>query len=168
MTRLESGVVEPAREWVPLEELVGVALARVEHALAGREIRNELPSDLPLLFVDPLLIEQLLVNLLENAARYTPPGSAIEIRAARRESRLEIEVADHGPGLPPGDEDRVFERFQRGSHANGPGAGLGLAICRAIAGAHRGTLTARNREGGGATFRLLLPLVEPPEPAGDP
>jgi two-component system sensor histidine kinase KdpD len=161
MTRFESGTVEPSRDWVPLEELVGAALVRLEGPLAGREIHTDLPADLPLVFVDPLLIEQLLINLLDNAARYTPPGSPIEIRAAVREGRLELEVADRGAGLPPGEESRVFEKFYRGPHAVRTGAGLGLAICRAIAAVHRGVLIAENREGGGALFRLALPLGAP-------
>lgn len=168
MTRLESGKLEPSREWVPLEELVGSALGRLERALAGREVATELPPELPLLFVDPLLIEQLLLNLLENATRHTPAGSPIEIAARIREGRLELDVADRGPGLAPGDEERIFERFQRGRNAAVPGAGLGLAICRAIAAVHRGTLAASNREGGGARFRLVLPLVGPAAGAPEP
>jgi two-component system sensor histidine kinase KdpD len=154
--------VEPNRDWVPFEELVGAALVRLEGPLAGREVRTDLPADLPLVFVDPLLMEQLLLNLLENAAKYTPPGSPIEICAAVREGRLEVEVADRGPGLPAGDESRVFEKFYRGPGTKRPGAGLGLAICRAIAAVHRGVLVAENREGGGAVFRLVLPLGRPP------
>jgi two-component system sensor histidine kinase KdpD len=162
MTRLESGGLEPKREWVPLEEIVGAALARLETQLAGREIRTDLPADLPLAFGDPLLLEQLVLNLLENAAKHTPAGTEIEIRAASREGLLELEVADRGPGLAPGEEARIFEKFQRGARAGAGGVGLGLAICRGIAEAHGGSIRAENRPGGGAVFRLSLPLLEGP------
>jgi two-component system sensor histidine kinase KdpD len=160
MTRLESGGLEPKREWVPLEEIVGAALERLEGQLVGREIRTDMPAELPLAFGDPLLLEQLVVNLLENAARHTPAGAPIEIRAAAVEGALELEVADRGPGLAPGDETRIFEKFQRGSRAGAGGVGLGLAICRGIATAHGGSIRAENRPGGGALFRLTLPLLE--------
>jgi two-component system sensor histidine kinase KdpD len=162
MTRLDSGAVEPRREWVPLVEIVGGALTRLERRLSGRPVETALPDDLPLLSVDPVLLEQLLVNLLENAAKYTPPGSAVEVRAAREGGTLLLDVSDRGPGIPPGDEERVFERFHRGAHAGVRGVGLGLPIARAIAQVHGGRLVASNRPGGGATFRLSLPL--PPAP----
>jgi two-component system sensor histidine kinase KdpD len=162
MTRLESGGLEPKREWVPLEEIVGAALTRLEAQLAGREIHTEIPADLPLAFGDPLLLEQLVLNLLENAGKHTPPGTPIAIRAAVAEGRLELEVADRGPGLAPGDETRIFEKFQRGAKVGAGGVGLGLAICRGIAAAHGGSIHAENRPGGGAVFRLVLPLLEAP------
>ncbi len=168
MTRLESGTVEPRREWVPLVEVVGAALTRLERRLEGRKITAVLPDDVPLVSLDPMLVEQLFLNLLENAAKYTPPGTEIEIRAAREGGTLAVEVADRGPGIPPGDEERIFERFHRGAHAGVGGAGLGLAIGRAIAQAHRGRLVAANRPGGGAVFRLSLPLTEPPPVAEPP
>jgi two-component system sensor histidine kinase KdpD len=161
MTRLESGGVELRREWVPVEEIVGAVLGRLEPRLAGRPVRTELPSELPLLAADPLLLEQLLLNLIENAVKYTPPASPIEITATVRDGELELTVADRGPGLPRGEESRVFEKFFRGAHPGVPGAGLGLAICRAIAEAHGGKLMAESRPGGGALFRLLLPLEDP-------
>jgi two-component system sensor histidine kinase KdpD len=162
MTRLESGGLEPKREWVPLEEIVGGALTRLEAQLAGREVRTEVPADLPLAFGDPVLLEQLVLNLLENAVKHTPAGTKIEIRAAAAGDALELEVADRGPGLAPGDETRVFEKFQRGARAGAGGVGLGLAICRGIATAHGGSIHAENRPGGGASFRLLLPLLDAP------
>ena len=158
MTRLESAGVEPKREWVPLEEIVGAVLTRFETQLEGREVRVELPDDLPLVAADPTLLEQLVLNLVENATKYTPPGSPIELRARLREGSLVLEVADRGPGFPPGTETRVFEKFYRGVHAGVPGAGLGLAIAMAIAQLHGGTLVAENRAGGGALLRLVLPL----------
>ncbi|HEY6106321.1 MAG TPA: sensor histidine kinase KdpD [Anaeromyxobacteraceae bacterium] len=168
MTRLESGTVSPKREWVPLEEIVGTALGRVEKLLGRRNVATTIPAGFPLLSVDPVLLEQLLVNLLENAARYAGAEAGIEIRAEQEGGSLVIEVADRGPGISPGDEERIFERFQRGEHAGVAGAGLGLAIARAIAQVHGGRLTAANRPGGGAVFRLTLPAPEQPPlaPAG--
>ena len=162
MTRLESGSLVVKREWVPLEEMVGSALARLETQLGGRPISVNLPSDLPLISVDAILLEQLFVNLLENAAKYTPPGSALDLTGRALDHTLVIEVADRGPGLPSGSESRLFEKFYRGQQVVAPGAGLGLAICLGIAHAHGGTLVAENRTGGGAVFRLELPLGGPP------
>ncbi|MFO0584108.1 MAG: sensor histidine kinase KdpD [Anaeromyxobacter sp.] len=169
MTRLESGTVEPKREWVPLVEVVGGALVRLEARLAGRPVATSVPDDLPLVKLDPVLVEQLLVNLLENALKYTPPGSPIELSARREGGTLVVDVADRGPGIAPGEEERIFERFHRGAHAGVRGAGLGLPIARAIAQVHGGRLTAANRPGGGALFRLVLPAgdappVTPPAP----
>ena len=157
MTRLESAGVEPKREWVPLEEIVGAVLTRLEAQLEGREVKTDLPEDLPLVAADPMLLEQLVLNLVENATKYTPPGSPIELRAELREGSLVLEVADRGPGFAAGSEARVFEKFYRGVHAGVPGAGLGLAIAKAIAQLHGGTLSAQNRAGGGALLRLALP-----------
>jgi two-component system sensor histidine kinase KdpD len=167
MTRLDAGLVEPRREWVPLAEVVGSALTRLERRLSGRPVETGIPDDLPFLSVDPVLLEQLFVNLLENAAKHTPPGTPIEIRAAREGGTLQVDVADRGPGLPLGEEERIFERFHRGPHAGGRGVGLGLPIARAIAQAHGGRLVASNRAGGGAVFRLTLPAGAdaPPGPA---
>jgi two-component system, OmpR family, sensor histidine kinase KdpD len=167
MTRLDSGVVEPKREWVPLVEVVGAAMNRVERQLTGREVPIVLPDDLPLLSIDPILIQQLFVNVLENAAKYTPPGSAVEVRAAREGGTLVVDVADHGLGIPSGEEERVFERFHRAAKPGVRGVGLGLPIARAIAQAHGGRLTASNRGGGGAVFRLTLPIATPPEGSAD-
>jgi two-component system, OmpR family, sensor histidine kinase KdpD len=164
MTRLESGVVEPRREWVPLVEVVGSAMNRLERQLGGRHVAIAIPDDVPLLSIDPILVQQLLVNLLENATKYTPPGSEISVRAAREGGTLVVDVADRGPGIPPGEEERVFERFHRAAPRPGVrGVGLGLPIARAIAQAHGGRLTASNRPDGGAVFRLTLPLPTPPD-----
>jgi two-component system sensor histidine kinase KdpD len=106
-----------------------------------------------------VLFEQLLVNLLDNAAKYTPAGSAIGVRAVLEARAVVLEVSDHGPGLPPGDEARVFEKFYRGPQLGVRGVGLGLPICKAIAEAHGGSIMAENRAGGGAMFRVTLPLL---------
>jgi two-component system sensor histidine kinase KdpD len=162
MTQLESGSLQVKREWVPIEEVVGSALTRLESRLAGRPIAADLSPDLPLVSVDPVILEQVFVNLLENVRKYTPASSPIDIRGRADRAAMTIEVADRGPGLPAGGESRIFEKFFRGPHSGVPGAGLGLAICRGIVEAHGGTLAAENREGGGALFRITLPFVGQP------
>ena len=130
--------------------------------LKGRPVVVRIPGDLPLIWAASELIERVLVNLLENAIRYTPPDSPIEIAAAHRDERVEIRVADRGPGLPPGREAQIFEKFFRGKSvvADGQrGVGLGLAICRSIIRAHGGEITAANRPEGGAEFLIALPCA---------
>ncbi len=158
MTRLQSGALQVRREWVPLEEIIGSALGRLDDQLAGRPIHTDLPSDLPLSYVDPVLMEQVFVNLLENAAKYTPEGTPVEITARPSGAALEIEIADHGPGVAVDAGSRIFEKFSRGQHGDVPGVGLGLAICRGVVEVHEGTLVAENRPGGGAVFRIRIPL----------
>jgi two-component system sensor histidine kinase KdpD len=162
MTRLESGSLKVKREWVPIEELVVSATARFERKMGARTVTIDIPEDLRLVSVDPVLLEQVFVNLVENALKYTPEKSPLEIRATDRVEGVLIEVSDRGPGLPPGDEVRVFEKFYRGRETRVPGVGLGLAICRGIVEAHGGTLTAENRQGGGTTFRIALPIEGAP------
>lgn len=168
MTRLDSGTVRLRRDWVPPEELIGTALDRLETRLASHEIVTDVAPDLPLVWVDPMLIGQLLINLLENAAKYTPvvarggaPGR-IRVGASIKRRTLRIDVEDNGPGIPAGDEERIFERFYRGNSPGAPGVGLGLAICRAIASAHGGTITVKNVDGGGARFRVSIPQRHTP------
>jgi two-component system sensor histidine kinase KdpD len=169
MTRLESGL-RIQKEWHSLEEAIGAALARFQGELEGREVVTNVPADLPLVAIDAVLFTQALVHLLENALRYTPAGTPIQIGARREGRTVAVEVADRGPGLAAGDEERVFDKFYRGSAGAGaprtggaPGVGLGLAICRAIVVAHGGEIRAENRPGGGTVFRITLPLeAEPP------
>lgn len=163
MTRLDSGGVTLDRDWVPVDEVVGSALTRLEGRLGDRPVRVDVPESLPAISVDPVLIEQLLVNLLENALKHTPAGTEIAVSAAATGAVFTLDVADQGPGIRAGDEERIFERFVRRAAPGVPGAGLGLAICRAIARAHGGGLQASNRPGGGAVFRLSVPI-----PAGAP
>ena len=165
MARLDAGSVTLNRQWHVLEEVVGVALGIVNRELSGHRVDVHIPADFPLLSIDSSLMEQVFVNLLENAARYTPVGSRIEISARMRDKRAEIRVVDNGPGLPPGSESRIFERFFRGSvePADGRrGVGLGLAICHAIVQAHGGKIMAANLPEGGAEFRIELPCDQPP------
>ncbi len=157
MTRFESGGVELRRDFYPLEEIVGTVLHRMEPQLQGRAVSTDLAENLPMVFVDDVLLGQVLWNLLENAAKYTPPGSPLELAGFEQQGAVIIEVRDRGPGVPPGEEERIFEKFYRGKSDNARGAGLGLPICRAIVEAHRGTIQALPRAGGGATFRISLP-----------
>jgi two-component system sensor histidine kinase KdpD len=157
MTRLESGV-ELRRDLYPLEEIVGAALQRVEHQLGKRQVITHLPDSLPLVYVDDVLLGQVMINLLENVIKYTPEGTAIEVGAEATEDAVTLEVRDHGPGFAAGEEHRIFEKFYRGKSDGVRGVGLGLAICRAIVEAHRGTIGGFNRIGGGAVFRIQLPL----------
>jgi two-component system sensor histidine kinase KdpD len=165
LTRLESGVATPNKEWHVLEEIVGSALTRQKDELAGRRVDLDIPADLPLVDVDGLLLEQVVTNLVENAIRYTPVDAPIAITARSRPNAVELCVADEGPGLPLGAERRIFEKFVRGSgRADGRrGVGLGLAICDAIVKAHGGSIEARNRPSGGAEFLVTLPVH--PQPA---
>ena len=162
MARLEAGAVVPNRQWHVLEEVVGSALHRTRAVLAGRPVEVRVPADLPLVSVDGVLLEQVFVNLLENAARHTPPGTPVAVTAAVEGDRVAVAVADAGPGLPPGSEARVFDKFYRASPGAdaGRGSGLGLAICRAVVRAHGGAIAARNRPGGGAEFTVRLPLAK--------
>jgi two-component system sensor histidine kinase KdpD len=166
MTRLEAGVLKIHKEWQSVEEIVGAALGRMARQLQDHPVVTHLQPEMPFVPMDDLLIEQVFVNLLENAAKYAPPASPIELSAAVDDGHLMVEVADRGPGLPPDDLDRVFEKFYRSSNSAGrPGAGLGLAICRGIVELHGGTITAENRNGGGALFRFSLPSTMPEVPA---
>jgi two-component system sensor histidine kinase KdpD len=164
-TRLEAGAVEPKKDWIAVDEIVGAALRRMRERLRARALKTYLGSDLPLVRADGVLLELVIVNLLENAIQYTPGGSPIEISAWKREGSIVIEVADHGPGLSSGDAGRVFERFYRGRGGRGAsGLGLGLYICRGIVEAHGGRIWSENRATGGASFLLSLPLEGPAPP----
>jgi two-component system sensor histidine kinase KdpD len=162
MTRLESGGVRLKKEWQSVEEVVGAALNRTETRLANRIVTATIPGDLLVPF-DAVLVEQMLVNLLENAAKYTEDGTPIEIRATRTEEGAIVEVADRGPGIERSEVGRIFDKFHRGPLGRTKaGVGLGLAICRAVVVAHGGHIWVENREGGGAAFKFLLPLEGEP------
>jgi two-component system sensor histidine kinase KdpD len=167
MTKLESGALRVRKEWQPLEEVVGAALTRLDDRLRSRPVTTGLPVDAALVPLDSVLIEQVLINLLENALKYTPPGSPIEIIASSAPDSVTVTVADRGPGIPPGDERRIFDKFYRAhSEGDGGGVGLGLTICRGIVEAHGGRIWAENRPGGGAAFHFTLPVEGTPPPAG--
>ncbi|HUO58351.1 MAG TPA: ATP-binding protein, partial [bacterium] len=131
----------------------------LEKKLGGRRLTTQIPANLPLVPMDSLLIEQVLVNLLDNSIKYTPPQSPIEISARSEKGQLVVEVADRGPGLPEEDLDHLFDKFYRGPQdGRTAGAGLGLSICKGFVQIHGGTITAQNRPGGGALFHFTLPL----------
>jgi two-component system sensor histidine kinase KdpD len=159
MTRLQAGALQVQKQWQPVEEVIGASLARLSRQLKDHPVTTDIAPDLPFAPLDDLLIQQVLVNLLENAVRYTPPGTPIKVSARKDDNSVLIDVADRGPGLPPGDPTQLFEKFYRaGDSASRIGAGLGLAICRGIVKLHGGKIQAENRPGGGAVFRFSLPL----------
>ncbi|QFS37510.1 sensor histidine kinase [Burkholderia cepacia] len=172
MARLQAGSLQLKRQWSLLEETVGAALAACKRVLSRHPARVVLPADLPLLQMDAVLMERLFTNLFENAAKYTPPDTPLEIGAERvTEDGLpfvRVHVDDHGPGLPAGMETRIFDKFTRGEKESAtPGIGLGLAICRAIVEAHGGKIGALNRTAPdghvtGARFWFTLPVETPP------
>jgi len=160
MTRLESGHVAPQREWYPLDDIVGSALSRLDDQLRQHQVETHIPADLPLVWVDGVLVEEVLVNLLENAARYAPPGAHVWIRVDIADGSIRVNVEDDGPGLTPGTEQEIFEKFVRSSGTGRrQGTGLGLPICRAIVRLHGGRIGAENRREGGARFWFTIPLA---------
>ena len=163
MAKLQTGGVRLRKDWQSLEELVGSAVRMLEQPLREHPLRLALDPELPLVNCDAVLIERVLVNLLENAAKYTPADTVIGVSATAESDWLTVEVWDEGPGLPAGRELALFEKFTRGQAESAvPGVGLGLAICRAIIEAHGGQIQAANRAGGGACFTFTLPLETPP------
>ncbi|MGE5155050.1 MAG: two-component system sensor histidine kinase KdpD [Bdellovibrio bacteriovorus] len=168
MARLQQGNVRLKREWQTLEEVLGSALQTLAGPLARHEVHVDLPANLPLLEIDTALMERVFCNLLENAAKYTPIGSRIEVAARLDRDRVTISVSDTGPGLPLGREEALFDTFTRGEEESPvSGVGLGLAIVRAIVHAHKGTVRGENRPEGGARFVISLPVGEPPTVPGE-
>jgi two-component system sensor histidine kinase KdpD len=164
MARIESGEVKLNLQWQPLEDVVGAALDAARAMLQKHTVVVQLPRDLPLVKFDAVAIERVLVNLLENVSKYTPPGSTVTLSAQVSGEELSVSVADNGPGLPAGREEAVFQKFTRGERESAtPGVGLGLAICRAIIESHQGRISAAQRPGGGAVFTFTLPLGQPPQ-----
>ena len=158
-TRLESGLLQPVREWCDPGELLREAVRQA--GLDKRPVRITIGEDLPHVSVDARLIEQALAALLSNSAIYSPPNESIDASAMRDEDTIIFAVADRGPGLAPGEETKVFEKFYRGSGKPAGGLGLGLSIARQLVEAHAGTVTAENRSTGGARFSIRLPLGKP-------
>ncbi len=162
MARLHACSITLNKEWQPFEEIVGSSTRLLTALLASRKLEIGLPRDLPLVHFDAVLLERVLCNLLENAAKYSPPGAPIQVIAGTREQWLEVSVGNDGPGFPAGRMDQVFDLFTRGEREPAvAGTGLGLAICKAIIEAHGGTIVAENRPGG-ACVRFTLPLGTPP------
>lgn len=164
MARIQSGGFNLKKEWLTLEEVIGSALKTLEPGLGGRHIALAMSDPLALIHVDGPLFERVLINLLENAAKYAGSRAQIGIDASVTPEKLQLEVWDSGPGIPAGQEEAIFDKFARGNKESAiPGVGLGLAICQAIVEVHGGTITAHNRPEGGAGFCVTLPLDAPPE-----
>ena len=162
MTRLESGAIDLKLELIDVAEIVGSALQRAGSVLAGHGVEVNIEPHLPMLRLDAVLFEQVLFNLLDNAAKYSPIGSRIDIRASRDGELVEIEVVDEGPGIPPADLERIFDKFYRvqAQDRRRAGTGLGLAICRGFVEALGGWIVARNRrDGSGAVLTIRMPVV---------
>ncbi|MEA4910406.1 MAG: DUF4118 domain-containing protein, partial [Anaerolineaceae bacterium] len=159
MSRLESGAMKVRREPAEVQDWAGSALSQAAGRLQGHRVATHLPADLPLVPVDFVLMVQVLVNLLDNAVKYSPPGSLIELSAGPGPGWVEVCVADQGSGIPPADLERVFEKFYRVPCQDSTvGTGLGLSICKGIVEAHGGQIWAENRPGGGARLCMRLPL----------
>ena len=165
MSRIEAGILCPDKIWYPLDELIHDVVGRMRPLLQGREVQTQLPDNLPPVEIDYVQIDQVVSNLLENAAHHTADESPIDICIQVQKGLLLVSVADHGPGVPQNERERIFEKFYRlhektyvpGRHT---GLGLGLAICRGIVEAHGGQIWMEPREGGGAAFYFTLPLRE--------
>jgi K+-sensing histidine kinase KdpD len=160
LTRLESGRVNVKRTPQAIDEVIGAVVCRLEGSLRDRNVHTDVPETIPLVACDPVLVHQVILNLLENVIRYTPAGSPVDIAVRLDRESILVEVADHGPGVAPGEETRVFERLYRGvdgSRGDG-GVGLGLTICHAIVAAHGGRIWLQNRAEGGAIVRFTLPV----------
>src|ERR1035441_1213366 len=158
----EVGQVHLHRDWQSVEELVRSALGRLEGRFGEHPVDVALPAGLPSVNVDAPLITRVLVNLLENAIKHTPAGTRITVSAGLEGETVRVVIDDTGQGLPPGEPERLFAKFERGrDEADVGGAGLGLAICRAIVNAHGGHITAMQRPGGGARFMFTLPTTAP-------
>lgn len=159
ITKIESGNLHIHKEIRSLEEIIGGTVNRLRPLLKSRTITTKIPDDLgvPL---DDLLIEQVMVNLLENAVRYTPENSPIDIVALKKGNQVWVEVQDRGPGISKQAQESIFEKFYRSSKRDGWGSGLGLAICQGIIKIHQGQIGVKDREGGGSIFYFSLPLGE--------
>ena len=150
-----------AQESCDVTDLIGASLDRVAKAIEGRRVNLHIPSGLPLVPMDFVLMCQVLVNLLDNAIKYSPPTGPIDLEASVDGTDLQISVADRGVGIPPEDLVRVFDKFYRVQRPDGViGTGLGLAICKGIVEAHGGKIEAKNRGGGGTTVIVSLPLAK--------
>jgi two-component system sensor histidine kinase KdpD len=156
LVRLANASQELKLDWESMEEIVGAVLARVRQRDPTRRIRSSVPEGLPLIKADPVLIAQLLGNLLDNALKYS--SEAIDLVVSVADHSLRVSVKDHGPGIPVEQHGAIFEPYSRNDHSGQRGAGLGLAVCRAIAAAHGGNLTVRRRNAGGSNFTLSLPI----------
>jgi len=163
MARLDAGVIKLNKQWHPVEEIIGTVLTGLHKQLLGRKLVVNIPSGIPLVYADSVLIEQVLINLIENALRYTLSGTNIDITVETLQQEVKISVADYGLGIPEGQEEHLFEKFyQANKEGAQSGVGLGLTICRAIVEAHGGSISVRNKPDSGAVFTFTLPNDQPP------
>ena len=163
MARIQSGEVRLRLDWQSMEEIIGGAVKHAQGALGQRPLSVGIDPGVTLVECDAVLIERVLANLLENAGKYTPERTAVEILVRAADSELLVSVRDHGPGVSKGQEEAIFEKFTRGNAESAtPGVGLGLAICRAIVEAHHGRIWVEPTQPHGATFTFSLPLGTPP------
>ncbi len=161
MARLEAGTITLHRDWYPIEEIIGAALSRMEGRLKEHVVETRLPAGVPMAQVDEVMIVQVLENLIENAIKYTPGGTRIEVGAEEEPDRVRFWVADQGPGIPTGEERKIFEKFYQSAEKEAKGGvGLGLTICRIIVEAHGGQILGRNRTSGGAEFSFTIPFTD--------
>lgn len=156
LSRIEAGALQPNRQAVALDELVAHRVRRLSRLFRQARLQVDLPDDLPLLDADYTQLDQVLTNLLENAARHSPPRSTVRVGARRHDEMVEVWVSDEGAGVAPFEQDRIFQPFRRG--LDSASTGVGLAICRAIVEAHGGTIGAHDAPGGGAQFRFTIPV----------
>jgi two-component system sensor histidine kinase KdpD len=160
LSRLRAGALVPTRDAVPVDEVISSVIGRLQSQLQGRPVRVQIREDIPQVSMDVVQIDQVLTNLLENAVRFSPPGTEIAVVALKWRDELQIKVADRGPGIPPEERDRVFDEFYRkdvGERRSG--TGLGLAIARAIVTAHGGSMKIEETPGGGTTVGFRIPLA---------
>jgi two-component system sensor histidine kinase KdpD len=161
MTRIEAGAIRLNAELCDVQDLIGCAMAATEQRIGNRSVEIKISDDLPLVSMDLVLMTQVLVNLLDNAHKYAPVESTIEVSASIDNGKLSLEVSDRGPGVPEHDLKRVFDKFYRIPIPEGAGGtGLGLSICKGIVEAHEGSIRAENRSGGGLRIVIRLPLVK--------
>ena len=160
--RIESGMLKLKEDWCDIEDIVGSALRHLSEQTVGRHIDIKIPEDVPLVRGDCVLLGQVMINLIDNALKYSLPDSGVDINAYVLHDELTVAVADQGIGIPTEDLTKVFDKFYRIQHdkINIPGTGLGLAICKSIVEAHGGRIQAENRSGGGAIFSFSIPLAK--------
>jgi two-component system sensor histidine kinase KdpD len=159
MTRIEAGAIQVKRETSDVLDIIGTALETIKDQLGDHPVKVDVPDDLPLVPMDFVLMERVLVNVLDNAVKYSPAQEPIEIQARLIEGDLQINILDRGPGIPTRDLERIFDKFYRVQHpGNVRGTGLGLSICKGIVEAHGGSIEAKNRAGGGTIITIVLPI----------
>ncbi len=166
MTKLEAGAIKPNAALYDLGEIVGTALERASKLLVRHDVEVEIAADLPMLELDPVLFEQVLFNLLDNAAKYAPPKTTVSIQSWREEDAVKLQILDEGSGIPPDDIGRIFDKFHRAQKGDQvrAGTGLGLAISRGFIEAMGGSIMAANRsDRPGAVFTITLPIPKPTE-----